>query len=704
MSSLNRALQRPFAQEFGVVCILAKDSPVSKEELSTAFRAALGDLFEDVEISKTDSATLVGINMDHTGLIHHEMVPAIRLDWVRSNGGAAVKNLEKSFEKAWGEWCSLRRFDDGATTLAVSFIEELPPLVEQAEPGCRTPHPLIVRQIMKSIGYSATVRGDIFHDPRILPPTDKIQRTVTEAVKTIESVLKDALARDGGQMDIADVSVTSPVGRGTEVCPRRFLGHSARPVSAVLRLRAKPTGWPTNYKALVSLRAIVLGRFAKYLRKAGFDVIHLDASVLVTVAKVTVHISMEIPPELKLYDLVKSSLIEPLWDLLPKLHTTLATLSQENFAFPETVRLAKRWVATHGVCLHPLSPTLLTGRVGVDVPEISRLPTVHHSGAMAEEAVEVLVASLFINPTPFQKAPTSGQAGLGRFVDLLANTDFTKSPFIVDFRSRSALAEQITEKEREAMGRSLKAGLDTALPIFSSFDHSGIALTRRFGVDSLKRLKRFAKAALHIHSKTLVGPSSKAPLAIFKPSLGAYDILLDLPKPHKALNAIPQDRTGLVALKARGLEAEEVGTVDGHVVAETCHILREMIHSIPIIGQSAIFYSDVYGGQWVGIVLHNTDSMRPSATKLQYSQVEGDSTSSGSRMTVDLISVLSDILVSSAGLVVGASIGQTEGVRQLAKFDAQLASLIGVDPKVKGGPEKRKSAAPGKKGKGKRAH
>lgn len=69
------------------------------------------------------------------------------------------------------------------------------------------------------------------------------------------------------------------------------------------------------------------------------------------------------------------------------------------------VRLAKRWAASH-----------------------------LFSACLVEEATELLVAYLFLNPLPFD-APCSRITGFLRFLQLLSNYDWTFSPLVVDINN-----------------------------------------------------------------------------------------------------------------------------------------------------------------------------------------------------------------------------------------------------------------------------
>jgi len=86
----------------------------------------------------------------------------------------------------------------------------------------------------------------------------------------------------------------------------------------------------------------------------------------------------------------------------PKLAASVHTLATQHSSFSTTVRLAKRWVHAH-----------------------------LFSALVSEEALELLVAHVFLSPRPYDP-PTSPFVGFLRFLELLAHFDWAGQPLIIN--------------------------------------------------------------------------------------------------------------------------------------------------------------------------------------------------------------------------------------------------------------------------------
>lgn len=185
--------------------------------------------------------------------------------------------------------------------------------------------------------------------------------------------------------------------------------------------------------------------------------------------------------------------------------------------YSPVVRLAKRWIASH-----------------------------LFSASLAEEAIELLVARLFLNPLPF-RAPCSRITGFLRFLRLLAEYDWTFSAFVVDINGdfTSDDRREIDENfklSRKAQGENLQT-FEPAMFLATSYDKSSEAWTRSSpNLSELKRLVAYARSSANLLSKLILHDQidSYRWECLFRTPLNNYDAVVlihrdRLPYPHHLL-------------------------------------------------------------------------------------------------------------------------------------------------------------------------
>ncbi|KAF3441314.1 hypothetical protein FNV43_RR15227 [Rhamnella rubrinervis] len=147
--------------------------------------------------------------------------------------------------------------------------------------------------------------------------------------------------------------------------------------------------------------------------------------------------------------------------------------------YSPVVRLAKRWIASH-----------------------------MFSTCLVEEAIELLVAFIFLKPLPYN-APSSRLTGFLRFLELLSDYNWTFSPLIVDINKDLHPSD---EKEiNDHFMRSRKAyqasgqNLDSAMFLSTAYDKSSEAWTR-FSPNSseLKRLVAYARSSARLMTRLIL--------------------------------------------------------------------------------------------------------------------------------------------------------------------------------------------------------
>ncbi|KAK6258334.1 hypothetical protein SCA6_012808 [Theobroma cacao] len=185
--------------------------------------------------------------------------------------------------------------------------------------------------------------------------------------------------------------------------------------------------------------------------------------------------------------------------------------------FGPVVRLAKRWLASH-----------------------------LFSACLAEEAVELLVAYLFLKPLPFN-VPCSRITGFLRFLRLLAEHDWAFSPLVVDINGDLS---QNDEKEIEDNFMQIRKAYEEntqnrskAMFLATAYDKASEAWTRCSPNPlELKRLVAYARSSANLLTKLILQnqTDSHGWECLFRTPLSLYDavILLHgdrLPYPKRLL-------------------------------------------------------------------------------------------------------------------------------------------------------------------------
>lgn len=161
-------------------------------------------------------------------------------------------------------------------------------------------------------------------------------------------------------------------------------------------------------------------------------------------------------------------------------HSSMINGLQGRFPlYGPVVRIAKRWVASH-----------------------------LFSSCLVEEAVELLVAHLFLKPLPFN-APCSRITGFLRFLRLLSEYDWTFSALVVDINEDLSTKDEkeisnnfmLTRKDYEENKQNVSAAMFLA----TAYDKASEAWTRFSpNVSELKRLVAYARSSANLLNKLIL--------------------------------------------------------------------------------------------------------------------------------------------------------------------------------------------------------
>ncbi|KAH0828604.1 Nrap protein [Lanmaoa asiatica] len=258
----------------------------------------------------------------------------------------------------------------------------------------------------------------------------------------------------------------------------------------------------------------------------------------------------------------------------PKHHRAVATLSHRYIAYPGTVRLIKRWFASHWL-------------LGIHV---------------SEEAVEMICTRPFVGtgaalPDAAVSIPRSKERGFALVIEFLKDWKPENPLFIPLYEDNSSLTEP------SVVAVSSKEGVWT---ISTSEDPGGKMWTSS-GPDvvAAHRLCALAKEAHKILQETDVDLHSR----LFSHATDDYDIIIELepivlPRYHQNIDA-----DELVWSKGRVGHAS-----DGDAVSrpgfDPARMLLDDLQSI--YSDTLKFFFDIYGGHCIGAIwLWNVSGIRP---------------------------------------------------------------------------------------------
>lgn len=170
-----------------------------------------------------------------------------------------------------------------------------------------------------------------------------------------------------------------------------------------------------------------------------------------------------------------------------------------------TVRLAKRWICSH-----------------------------LFSGFLAEEAVELLVAYIFVRPFPFN-APRSRMTGFLRFLRVIAYFDWAMAPLIVDvngeltMKDRGQIMYQFTAKRKEFQREVVANKGGAAMYIATPYDLESESWTSLLPDNQVvKRLIAYARSSSELLTNLINGKIHDRWESLFRTPLECYDALIQL--------------------------------------------------------------------------------------------------------------------------------------------------------------------------------
>ncbi|XP_060067208.1 nucleolar protein 6-like [Ylistrum balloti] len=271
---------------------------------------------------------------------------------------------------------------------------------------------------------------------------------------------------------------------------------------------------------------------------------------------------------MKVRDTPESIELEKQIVALPKLTSTLHGIQQQHNTFSGTVRLAKRWVSSQLLADH-----------------------------IPEEALELMAAQIYIAPSPFS-VPNSPLVGFLRFLHLLSNHDWTRTPLLVNLNQEFTAGDYA-----EILSKFSKDRKTLPLMFIST---PGDKLSSHWTAGSptapiLQRLILLAKESLNILESQLNSNLTQNTTdfkQIFRPPLEIYDVIIHLrqkmvPRQNQAVDITNET---FIPLHLTDVNSEVMPVYEFDPVQLYLSELRE------VYGEYALFFYDHHGGNLIGVL------------------------------------------------------------------------------------------------------
>ncbi|CAM8912250.1 unnamed protein product [Rhodiola kirilowii] len=501
---------------------------VYEEKVLSLLHRAFGDRVKSIRLSWRNASE--GCNVENGLHVYNSepLLVGISLNTVEEafrvvDIGPNAENKEEvlKFRNFWGEKAELRRFKDGKIAESV---------VWECEPWERH---LIIKEITAYIlsRHLSVSEEDTIHIVDQLDFSlrcgvggkDPISsaRSLLEAFDTLSRCL---LSLDNIPLKVSSVLPIDPALRSTSVCPPQphmlatkggiklrspmLISTCIQPLDVMIQLEGSGN-WPMDEVAIEKTKSAFLIKIAESLHvKPGITCIATEDSVDVLIAGYGFRLSIlherglsllsrEVDPTKKV-----SSTDKRLFHRSQ--HASMINgLRGQYPVFGPIVRLAKRWATSH-----------------------------LFSACLAEEAIELLVAHLFLKPLPFS-VPCSRITGFLRFLRLLSEYDWMFSPLVVDINHD--LSSEDEKKITENFKHSRKSSDEDkkipspAMYLATVYDKTSEAWTKISPNSSeLKRLMAYARSSADVLTKLVLDDKmgSYQWECLFRTPLNNYDAVV----------------------------------------------------------------------------------------------------------------------------------------------------------------------------------
>ncbi|EDV20361.1 uncharacterized protein TRIADDRAFT_32058, partial [Trichoplax adhaerens] len=521
------------------------------------------------------------------------------------------------FRKFWGEKSELRRFKDGAIKEAAIWqcknIAERRFICERIVKYLLQLHGKISPE---NVNYIA---GQLDHTLAITYEDEKSKlpfcnNNATEdaisIIKSFNELCKQLRLLKGLSLSINTIQGISPVFRHTELFPskpaKRFKSRTRLSDDVQFRNVAKnvllPTAnktcpewipaneavcsmelsgdWPQNAEAVQRVKSALHLEIARLLSQhysllAVGQTNYIDVFKDGYVFRVRVAYHRE-PGLIRLVENEGNELLaaelEKTTILLPQFATMINGVNEQYHSYSTTVRLAKRWISSHQLC-----------------------------GYVTEECIEVIVASLYLNPETYDK-PGSEINGLLRFLKLISTFDWLNFPLLVNLNEEFSGSDMVEIGTDFRENRSKFPAMFVAVP---KKKLNQLLTTSKLTNSILHRLTLLASESYNLLIKQLSTCASEKVdfMKIFRTPMEDYDVIINL-----NLENVCRFHEGIDSVVTEchsDLNKKYMPVVNFDPVE---YYLKELEDAF---GDIALFFYNKYGGDFIAVV------WKPDAFKLQ---------------------------------------------------------------------------------------
>lgn len=278
----------------------------------------------------------------------------------------------------------------------------------------------------------------------------------------------------------------------------------------------------------------------------------------------------------------------------PHHNSLIHSLNGHYRGYALACRLAKRWISSHML-----------------------------SNYFCEELIELLTASLFISPQPFEP-PNCHATGFLRFLDLMANHDWNAQPLIVN------LNDEIKREDIEKLTERFTNTRDhlPTMVVMTSYDKNGAMWTKpNPNAQIVRRVAMLAEAALNLVENERFDYNNNSIMQLFRPSTKDYDVVIELDQkfvPQHSLVTTTATSSALVKLTPSLNNDVKNNVLPVVNFDPSSYFLKELEDAFSDV---AMFFHDKFGGLKIGVVWKK-DLIAPQPFKIlnikykKYEEVE----------------------------------------------------------------------------------
>ncbi|XP_055607721.1 nucleolar protein 6 [Uranotaenia lowii] len=506
---------------------------------------------------------------------------------------AIDKEASEEFRQFWRGKAELRRFKDGSITESCVWGESSDPIGEKR---------LICRKIAlyllnshfdvpeTQVTYSAQ-QFEASVRPKNADMHETVEQRALACIRTFDNLARIIKNLDGLPLTINAILGTDAVFRYSDPDPPsptakallvndQLMFLAPKVMCATIQLEASGR-WPDDLEAIRKLKAafylkiaeslrVHAGKTAELVPQAYAD--YLDVLYEKYLFRLHIFHNREITlmreylAENKVTRLYRDSdasiQLEMKATILPKLTAILHGLHQQFFSFGSVAAMAKRWLCSQLIDSH-LWP---------------------------DECTELLVASLYLRQDP----TIQPQAGFLRFLEYLANTDWSKELVLLNFN------DEIPEEKVEELEKQFIEARESFPPlaIITSCDADkfGLFSKRAPSPEVLNRVTMLAQIVIEKMENNFNTVRNKVHI-FYQPSFDGYDLLL-----HLDTTIVPDIGITSIDLLSRG-KREDLFDLESKDPAAGFDPVRFYLQELrEAYGSFAIFFYDTYGGDRIAVL------------------------------------------------------------------------------------------------------